>query len=103
MYLNWRIQQSEARISQLENRVNQLEILLLGSTTASSSKSPPTTPRPSDIPTSAEISRKRGEVEEAKRVGDHDEKYYYAAQAWLRHWQEGRDAANAAYEDAWNK
>ena len=103
MYLNWRIQQSEARISQLENRVAQLEILLLGSTAAASSKSPPTTPRPSDIPTRAEIARKREEVEVAERVGDHDEKYYYAAKAWLRHWKEGRDAANAAYEDAWDK
>ena len=59
--------------------------------------------KPIDLPTLGEISRKREEVANAKAVGDCDEAYYWAARAWLRHCHKGREAANSAYEDAWDE
>ena len=54
-----------------------------------------------DLPTLGEIFRKIEDVSEAEAVGDHDERYYHAAKAWLSHCHEGREAANFAYEYAW--
>ena len=80
------LQENERRISDLEERVSRLQFLRKNK---------------KRMPSLGEIARKREEVQQAEEVGDHEESYYLAAKAWLRHYTEGREIAYDMYEDAW--